>query len=264
MLVKRGDQRLQDGLRIGGFMKTGGISICFNVRVGHACEPVQPFAMRIVWGKAAQGGGADNPVAQGFGGGAGERVRGAARPAYYAKLAKVQCVGNGLDIGGRVGDGPAFVAIRSWIAGSRVTDEADTETIEKNPTRQRSVKRSRRSVQQEHRPPNWVAQALNRQMAPVVSLDHLRHGSPPNSSPSRPNLCRTLHVRTRDPVKAASTSYNLTSADEHKRVADLRQLCTLSGTTWGVSVFVTELFPTLRNSPIGAPLTWPDSLPRRY
>src|ERR1700735_5641039 len=120
--------------------------------------------MRIVGGEAAQGGGADYTVAQGFRGGAGEGVRGAARPAYYSKSAEVQFVGNGLDIGGRVGDGPAFVASRSRIAGSRVTDEADTETVEKNPARQRSVERSWRPVQQEHGLPNWIARALNRQL----------------------------------------------------------------------------------------------------
>ena len=33
-------------------------------------------------------------------------------------------------------------------------------------------------------------------IATNAALDHLRHGSPPKLSPSRPNVCRTLHVRT--------------------------------------------------------------------
>jgi hypothetical protein len=84
-----------------------------------------------------------------------------------------------------------------------------------------------------------------------VSLDHLRHGSPP-------------YRHLFDRLSMDLSFYNLTSAGGRNEVADLRQLFIIGNPQGIVPTFVIELFPTWRNSPIDPPLTWPDSAPTRY
>src|SRR6516162_1114574 len=146
MLVKRGDQRSEVAL---------GVLKCLNIRLGHPAEPVQAFS--VIRRETAQRGDAYRPVTQVRGSGAGQRVRGAARSAYYAEPVNAEMVRDSLDVVGRVRDTAAFLAVRTGIARPVVTDQPDPEPVQEDSARPRTAERAWRPMQQEHGEPVWSA-----------------------------------------------------------------------------------------------------------
>src|SRR5690348_17257814 len=154
-----------------------GIAVSYDVVVRHALRPDQ--AVGIIGCEAAQGSRANHPIFETSSGGACQRVRTAAGPSYYTESVNSEKIRNSLDIGGRGNHIPAFSAIRAWIAGPVVADQANAEPVQDDPARTRALTPARRAVQQEHREPVRVARTVDGQPVPIPGLDYLGHGSLP-------------------------------------------------------------------------------------
>ena len=92
-----------------------------HVVLAHAGEEVE--ALGAVGADAAERRGGRDPVAEQ--GGAGERVRPAARAAGDQDAAQPEAVCDGVDVGGHVRDRPALVAVGAAVAGTVVGDQPD-------------------------------------------------------------------------------------------------------------------------------------------
>src|SRR5262245_14736504 len=114
--------------------------------------PVQ--LLHVIRCETAQGGGAYHAIwhkcstCQG--------VRGAPRPAHYAKTVNIEIICDCSDILGGVRHVPAVTPAGARVAGPVVADQADTEPVEQWSAGPWAIEAARCTVEQEHRCPVWV------------------------------------------------------------------------------------------------------------
>src|SRR5579872_4838565 len=123
-------------------------------------------------------------------------MRRASRSADYTEFADVKMIRDGLDIFGRIGNTAVLLAIRAWIAGPVIADQADSEPMQEDSARAGAAECARRPVQQKHRMlPRWSTRDLDRQPVPAGALNHMRHGNTLLYSHCQPNVSRPNDIR---------------------------------------------------------------------
>jgi hypothetical protein len=165
-VIKRGYQSLEVDF---------GVVVRLNIGIRHSSNPVE--AVSIAWRETGQRAGTYHALVQQSS--ASERVWGASRPSYHAKLIDSKVIGDGLYIVSGISDNATVLPGRPGIAGAAVTDQSDTEPIEHNSSWSRTLPAARGAVQQENRLPIRVTPAFNRQNTIIRDVDHVGHGSLP-------------------------------------------------------------------------------------